>query len=61
MRARLWLFCSFLLAFGSVAGSIAVLVTCSQSEKFEAVGVVRVSLRNIFVRFLVEYEVDIPS
>lgn len=39
MRARLWLFCSFLLAFGSVAGSIAVLVTCSQSEKFVAIGV----------------------
>jgi len=43
MRARLWLFCSFLLAFGSVAGSIAVLVTCSQSEKFVAIGVVRFS------------------
>ena len=63
MRARLWLLCSFLLAFGSVAGSIAVLVTCSQSEKFEAIGVVRVFLRNAilgFIRFLVGYEVDMP-
>lgn len=38
-RARLWLLCSFLLAFGAVAGSVAVLVTCTEAGQYVAVGV----------------------
>jgi hypothetical protein len=39
MRARLWLLCSFLLAFGSIAGSIAVLISCTEAEHYVAIGV----------------------
>lgn len=36
----MWLLISFVLAMGSVAGSIAVLITCEQASEFVAVGVV---------------------
>lgn len=37
--ARLWLFCSFLIALGAVAGSVAVLVATTSSEGLAGVGV----------------------
>ena len=46
-RARLWLFVSFLIAAGAVAGSVAVLVSASAQQQQEGgkdmshVGVVR--------------------
>ena len=39
MRARLWLLCSFLLAFGAIAGSISVLVSCTEAGTFVEIGV----------------------
>jgi hypothetical protein len=39
MRARLWLFVSFLMAAGAVAGSVAVLVA-TQGKELISVGVV---------------------
>lgn len=38
-RARLWLFVSFLIAAGAVAGSVAVLVSASQQKDLVSVGV----------------------
>ncbi|PSC67007.1 Transmembrane 50A [Micractinium conductrix] len=38
-RARLWLFISFLIALGAVAGSVAVLVSASQQKDLASVGV----------------------
>ena len=38
-RARLWLLCSFLLCFGSIAASIAVLISCTEQGQYVAVGV----------------------
>lgn len=38
-RARLWLFISFLIAAGAVAGSVAVLVSASQQADMVSVGV----------------------
>jgi hypothetical protein len=37
-RARLWLLCSFLLAFGAVGGSVSVLVAASEGGVYEAIG-----------------------
>ena len=39
-RARLWLFFSFLIAAGAVAGSVAVLVSASQQPDLTGMGVV---------------------
>ena len=39
-RARLWLFVSFLIAAGAVAGSVAVLVSASQQPDLAGIGVV---------------------
>ena len=39
-RARIWLFFSYLVAFGSVAGAVAVLITCVQHQENIAIGVV---------------------
>lgn len=38
-RAKLWLFISYCVAFGAVAGSIAVLVTCVQNGNNVEIGV----------------------
>ncbi|CAL8460582.1 g111 [Coccomyxa elongata] len=38
-RAKIWLFLSYCVAFGAVAGSIAVLVTCVQNGQHVEVGV----------------------
>lgn len=38
-RARLWLFVSFLIAAGAVAGSVAVLVLASQQPDLAGIGV----------------------
>lgn len=38
-RARIWLLFSFLVALGAVVGSVAVLLSTSQAQKFAAVGV----------------------
>ncbi|CAL5219380.1 g1202 [Coccomyxa viridis] len=38
-RAKLWLFLSYCIAFGAVAGSVAVLVTCVQHHEHVQVGV----------------------
>lgn len=43
MRGHLWLLVSLLLAFGAVAGSVSVLVHCSQTD-LVSVGVVSVVL-----------------
>ena len=47
-RARCWLFVSYIIAFGSVAGSAAVLITCTKNHEHVWVGVVRF-LRSFFV------------
>ena len=39
-RAKCWLFLSYMIAFAAVAGSVAVLVQCSQSSDHLWVGVV---------------------
>ncbi|PRW61410.1 salt tolerant [Chlorella sorokiniana] len=38
-RARLWLFVSFLIAAGAVAGSVAVLVSATQQKDLAGMGV----------------------
>lgn len=38
-RARLWLFLSFLIASGAVAGSVFVLVAASQQQDLAGLGV----------------------
>ena len=40
-RAKCWLFLSYVVAFASVAGSVAVLVQCAQASLHLYVGVVR--------------------
>lgn len=42
-RARIWLLCSFLLAIAAVAGSVAVLISCTEAGAFVAVGVVSIA------------------
>lgn len=39
-RARLWLFVSFLIAAGAVAGSVAVLISATQQTDLAGMGVV---------------------
>lgn len=39
-RARLWLFVSFLIAAGAVAGSVAVLISAEQQKDLAGMGVV---------------------
>lgn len=43
-RAKILLFLSYLMAFGAVAGSVAVLITCVQHHALVDIGVVSVVL-----------------
>lgn len=41
-RAKILLFISYLMAFGAVAGSVAVLITCVQHHALVDIGVVSI-------------------
>lgn len=58
MRARCWLFFSYMVAFGAIAGAVAVLIKTTSSSENVQVGVVRPILWLIAGLELAKYNCD---